>query len=467
MTERGETEFTAAIVGRPNVGKSTLFNRLVGRRMALVHDRAGTTRDRKGGEARLFDLSFRVIDTAGLEEANPRAIESRMVGQTLKAVADADLILFMIDARAGLTALDRHFADRLRKFGKPLLILANKCEGRAGSSGIAEAFALGMGEPIALSAEHGEGLSELYHAMTAFVTPPPKAERGDPPPEGEVAPPRPLTLAIVGQPNAGKSTLMNKLLGEERVIVGPEPGLTRDSISIDWQWRGRPFKLVDTAGLRRKAKVADPLEKLSAIDAMRAIQFADIVVLLIDAVTVQDFGAGIEKQDLQIASHVEGEGRGLVIAVNKWDLVEDQAKQRRLVKDSLERSLAQLQDVPMVTMSALEGTNLDRLMQEVLAVDEKWNKRVSTGRLNRWLEGALEANPPPMVKSRRIKIRYMTQARTRPPTFALFASQAERLPDSYVRYLANSLRKTFGFAGVPLRLHMRGGENPFDRERKK
>lgn len=465
MAEPGEKEFTAAIVGRPNVGKSTLFNRLVGRRMALVHDKAGTTRDRKEGSARLFDLAFRVIDTAGLEEASPKAIETRMVGQTLKAVGDADLILFMIDARAGLTPLDRHFADRLRKFGKPLLLLANKCEGRAGSGGLTEAFALGMGEPIALSAEHGEGLSELYHALTAFVPSAPR-EKGEAPAEGEAAPPpRALTLAIIGQPNAGKSTLMNKLLGEERVIVGPEPGLTRDSIAIGWQWKGRAIKLVDTAGLRRKAKAVEALEKLSAIDAMRAIQFADIVVLLIDAVTVQDFGAGIEKQDLQLAAHVEAEGRGLVVALNKWDLVEDPNKLRRLVRESLERSLAQLHDVPLVTMSALEGTDLNRLMPEVLAVDEKWNKRVATGRLNRWLEGALEANPPPMVKGRRIKIRYMTQARTRPPTFALFASQSERLPDTYVRYLANGLRKTFGFAGVPLRLHVRGGENPFDRGR--
>jgi GTP-binding protein len=466
LSAPGGREFTAALVGRPNVGKSTLFNRLVGRRMALVHDKAGTTRDRKEGQARLFDLAFRVIDTAGLEEAAPKAIETRMVSQTLKAVGDADLILFMIVARAGLTALDRHFADRLRKFGKPLLLLANKCEGRAGSAGLAEAFALGMGEPIALSAEHGEGLSDLYHGLTAFVPAAPRNEDGELA-EGETPPPaRPLTLAIVGQPNAGKSTLMNRLLGEERVIVGPEPGLTRDSIAIEWQWKGRPIKLVDTAGLRRKAKAVDALEKLSAIDAMRAIQFADIVVLLIDAITVQDFGAGIEKQDLQIASHVEAEGRGLVIAVNKWDLVEDPSKQRRLVRESLERSLAQIHDVPLVTMSALEGTNLGRLMQEVLAVDEKWNQRVSTSRLNRWLEGALEANPPPMVKGRRIKIRYMTQARTRPPTFALFATQAERLPDSYTRYLANGLRKAFGFGGVPLRLHVRGGENPFDRGKK-
>lgn len=460
MEAPSERVTVVAIVGRPNVGKSTLFNRLVGRRMALVHDTAGTTRDRKEGDARLFDIAFRVVDTAGLEEEGRRGIEARMVGQTLKAVSDADLILFMIDARDGLTPVDRHFADRLRTFGKPLLLLANKCEGKAGQAGANEAFALGLGEPITISAEHGEGMTELYHALTAYVGPVEKGDAAEGP-----APARPLALAIVGQPNAGKSTLMNRLLGEERVIVGPEPGLTRDSIAIEWAWRGRAVKLIDTAGLRRKAKVSDPLEKLSAIDAMRAIQFADIVVLLIDAVTVQDFGQGIEKQDLQIASHVEAEGRGLVIAVNKWDLVEDQAKLRRLVRESLDHSLTQLRDVPMVTISARDGANLDRLMEQVMAVDAKWNTRVGTSRLNRWLEGALEANPPPMVKGRRIKIRYMTQARTRPPTFALFASQAERLPDSYVRYLANGLRETFGFGGVPLRLHMRQGDNPFKREK--
>lgn len=465
VTGEPEKEFVAAIVGRPNVGKSTLFNRLVGRRTALVHSTAGTTRDRKEGEAKLFDLRFRIIDTAGLEEADPDAIETRMVGQTLKAVGDADLVLFMVDARAGLTPLDRHFAQRLRKFGRPLLLLANKCEGKAGAAGIAETFGLGMGEPIAISAEHGEGMADIYHALTAFIPLPPRRERkgkGDPDPESAAPPPRPLALAIVGQQNAGKSTLMNRLLGQDRVIVGPEPGLTRDSISIDWAWRGRAIKLIDTAGLRRKGKVTDPLETLSAIDAMRAIQFAEMVVLLIDAVTVQDFGAGIEKQDLHIAAHVEAEGRGLVVALNKWDLVENPSKQRQLVVDSLERSLAQLRDVPMVTMSARDGTNLDKLMQSVIAVDEKWNKRVSTSRLNRWLSAALEENPPPMIKGRRIKIRYMTQARTRPPTFALFASQAEKLPDAYVRYLANGLRKAFGFEGVPLRLHVRGGENPYE-----
>jgi GTP-binding protein len=453
-----DREFVVAIVGRPNVGKSTLFNRLVGRRVALVHDTAGTTRDRKEGAARLFDLGFRAVDTAGLEEAAPKAIETRMVGQTLKAIADADLVLFMIDARAGVTPLDRHFAQRLRRFGKPIVVLANKCEGRAGQDGLGEAFALGLGEPLAISAEHGDGLSELYHALSAFIPPAP-AEKGE---GAAAAPERPLALAIVGQPNAGKSTLMNRLLGEERVIVGPEPGLTRDSIAIDWRWKGRAIRLIDTAGLRRKAKVADPLERLAAIDALRAIQFADIVVLLIDAVTVQDFGQGLEKQDLQLAAHVEAEGRGLVIAVNKWDLVADPAKQRRLVKQSLERSLAQLADVPTITISALDGANLDKLMEAVLAVETKWNARVPTARLNRWLEGALDANPPPMVKGRRIRIRYMTQARTRPPTFALFASQAEKLPESYLRYLANGLRKTFGFTGVPLRLHLRQGANPFD-----
>ena len=459
MATAPEREFIVAIVGRPNVGKSTLFNRLVGRRTALVHDRAGTTRDRRESVARFFDLRFRVVDTAGLEEAGPKAIESRMVGQTLKAVADADLVLFMIDARAGVTELDRHFALRLRKFGKPLAVLANKCEGRAGQEGIGEAHALGLGEPIAISAEHGEGMSELYYALSAFIPPEP-ADDGDAP--AEAPPARPLSLAIIGQPNAGKSTLMNRLLGEERVIVGPEPGLTRDSIAIDWTWRGRAIKLIDTAGLRRKAKIADALERLSAVDAMRAIQFAEIVILLIDAVTVQDFGQGIEKQDLQLASHIEAEGRGLVVAINKWDLVGDPSKQRRLVRESLDHSLAQLRDVPMVTLSARDGTNLEKLMQEVMAVDAKWNARVSTSRLNRWLEGAIEANPPPMVKGRRIKIRYMTQARTRPPTFALFATQTEKLPDSYLRYLSNGLRKAFDFSGVPLRLHLRQTANPFD-----
>jgi len=457
-----ERKYAVAIVGRPNVGKSTLFNRLVGRRTAIVHGKAGTTRDRKEGDARLFDLRFRVIDTAGLEDSGPKAIETRMVSQTLKAVGDADLVLFVVDARAGLTELDRHFAQRLRKFGKPLLLIANKTEGGAGVAGLAEANGLGFGEPTAISAEHGEGMADLYHAMTAFV-PSAEAEKGDAT-AGEAPPKRPLTLAIVGQPNAGKSTLMNRLLGEDRVIVGPEPGLTRDSISIDWQWRGRPVRLVDTAGLRRKAKVDDPLERLSAIDAMRAIQFADIVIVLVDAETVRDFGHGLEKQDLQLCAHIETEGRGLVVAVNKWDLIEEQAKHRRLVRESLDHSLAQIRDVPMVTISARDGANLDRMMQDVMTVDEKWNRRISTGKLNRWLDAALEENPPPMIKGRRIKIRYMTQARTRPPTFALFASQAEKLPDTYIRYLANGLRKAFDFAGVPLRLHVRGAENPFNRD---
>jgi GTP-binding protein len=449
--------FTIAIVGRPNVGKSTLFNRLIGRRTALVHESAGTTRDRREADARLFDLAFRVIDTAGLEDADRRAIERRMLDQTMQAVADSDLLLLMIDARAGVTADDRHFAERLRRSGKPIILLANKCESRAGAAGLAEAYELGLGEPIALSAEHGEGIADLFRALSDFAAArQPAAEEA-----GREATPRALSLAIVGQPNAGKSTLMNRLLGEERVITGPEPGLTRDAIAISWRWKGRPIKLVDTAGLRRRAKVAGALERLAAQDAMRAIQFADVVILLIDALTVQDFGQGLEKQDLQLAEHIEREGRALVVAANKWDLIENPSKQLRLIRESLERSLAQLKDVPVVAISALDGTHLGKLMNEVLAVEQAWNRRVATAPLNRWLAEALEAHPPPMVHGRRLKIRYVTQARARPPTFALFVSRPDALPDSYLRFLTNSLRERFGFKGVPLRLHLRGGKNPY------
>ncbi len=455
-----EKPFVVAIVGRPNVGKSTLFNRLVGRRVALVHGTAGTTRDRKEGDVRLFDLAFRIVDTAGLEDVDRSAISARMVQQTLKAVSDADLVLFMLDAHDGVTHVDRHFAQRLRKFGKPFMVIANKCEGPAADAGLAEAHALGMGEPVPLSAEHGLGMSNLYHALSAFV-PSSTPKEGE---AAEAAPPRPLSLAIVGQPNAGKSTLMNHLLGQDRVIVGPEPGITRDSIAIDWDWRGRPIKLIDTAGLRRKGKVDDALEKLSAIDTMRAIRFADVVILLVDAVTVQDFGKGIEKQDLRIAQHVEQEGRALVIAINKWDLVTDQAKQRKLVRDSLNASLAQLRDVPMITISALEHRNLDRMMDEVMRIEAMWNKRVSTGKLNRWLADTVENNPPPLVRGRRLKTRFITQARTRPPTFALFVNMPDDMPETYLRYLTNDLRRTFELSGVPLRLHVRGGQNPFDKD---
>ncbi len=456
-----------AIVGRPNVGKSTLFNRLTGRRAALVHDKAGTTRDRRQGAAKLFGLAFQVTDTAGLEEPGRGTIETRMVAQTMKAVAEADLILFMVDGREGVTPLDRHFAQQLRKIGKPIVLVVNKCESRASTPGVAEAHALGLGDPIAISAEHGEGLGDLLHGLIPLMPATEAATVAESYAEmpdaagADETPSRPLSLAIVGQPNAGKSTLINRLLREERVITGPEPGITRDSISIPWHWKHRAINLIDTAGLRRRAKVTGELEKLAAVDAMRAIQYAEIVVLLIDAVTVQDFGKGIEKQDLQIAEHVGNEGRGLVVAVNKWDLVENPTKQRKLIEESLADSLAQFRKISLATISALDGTNLDRLMNEVLRVETMWNKRVTTAALNRWLAGATEANPPPMTKGRRIKIRFMTQARTRPPTFALFVNQPTALPESYLRYLANGLSRTFGLDGVPLRLHMRKGENPF------
>jgi GTPase len=464
-----------AIVGRPNVGKSTLFNRLTGRRQALVHDTPGVTRDRKEGDGRLFGLEFRVVDTAGLERAAKGAIEARMLAQTGRALDAADLILFVVDARAGVTPADRHFAAELRKRGRPIVLVANKCEGGAGIPGLGEAHGLGFGEPVALSAEHNQGFDDLRQAMVERVPALEASPAPEPPPgpasneaaaeeaaaENAAGPARPLALAIVGQPNAGKSTLVNRLLGEERVIVGPEPGLTRDAISVDWSWRGRAVRLVDTAGLRRKGKVSADLETLSALDALRAIDFADVVVLVVDAVTVQDFGRGLEKQDLQIARRVVEEGRGLVVAANKWDLVADPAKQRRLMRESLDESLAQAKGVPLAMISALDGTGLDRLMAEVLAVEARWNRRVPTARLNRWLAGALEANPPPIVKGRRVKIRYMTQAKARPPRFVLFTNRADAFPDFYERYLVNGLREAFDLAGVPIRVELRGGKNPY------
>ena len=457
----GRAAARVAIVGRPNVGKSTLFNRLVGRRAALVHDTPGVTRDRKEAQARLQDLEFSVVDTAGLEEAAAGAIEGRMAAQALRALEGAAAALFLIDARAGVTPDDRHFANLLRRAGTPVLLLANKCEGREAEPGRLDAFGLGLGEPIAISAEHGLGMGDLRLALRPYLDEPPEIADES---VADLAN-RPMSLAIVGRPNAGKSTLFNQLIGEERVLTGPEPGITRDAISFDWRWPdaagGRPIHLIDTAGVRRRAKIDGSLEKLSAMDTWRAIRFADIVVLMVDAQTVQGFGHGIEKQDLTIARQVEEEGRGLAIAANKWDLVSEPQKVRRRIAESLEKSLSQLRGVPLACISALDGRGIDRLMGAVLKVETAWNSRVGTGALNRWIEAMQEAHQPPLVNGRRIKIRYATQVKARPPTFALFANKPADLPDSYLRYLANGLRESFDLDGVPLRLHLRKGRNPY------
>jgi GTPase len=441
------------IVGRPNVGKSTLFNRLVGKKLALVDDRPGVTRDRREGEARLGDLSFRIIDTAGLEEAQDASLLGRMRAQTEAAIAEADLILFLIDARAGLLPADRPFAELARRSGKPVVLVANKAEGGAGMAGAYEAFGLGLGDPVPISAEHGEGMGDLYEALEPYVALAEDAEDE----EGEG---KPLRVAVVGRPNAGKSTLINRLIGEDRLLVGPEAGITRDAISVDWEWRGRPLKLFDTAGLRKRARVEDKLEKLSVADALRAVRFAEVVVALLDA-TIP-----FEKQDLSIVDLVEQEGRALVIGINKWDLVADQPGLLKDLKEKATRLLPQVRGAPVVPLSGLAGSGIDPLMKAVLQVYEKWNTRISTARLNQWLTEALEANPPPAVSGRRIKIRYMTQVKARPPHFAVFGNQLDALPKSYSRYLVNSLRESFDLPGVPIRISLRMGENPFDKGRK-
>jgi GTP-binding protein len=438
-----------AIVGRPNVGKSTLFNRLVGQKLALVDDTPGVTRDRREGEAALGDLRFRVIDTAGLDEADEGSLGARMQAQTTRALADADVALFVVDARDGITPLDRHFAELLRRGAAPVVLVANKAEGRGGGSGAYEAFALGLGEPIAISAEHGDGMAELYAALAPFAD---QAAAG----AGEAAATeRPLQLAVIGRPNVGKSTLVNRLLGEDRLLTGPEAGITRDAIATRWNWHGRAVRLIDTAGLRRHAKVEEKLEKLSVADTLRAIRFAEVVVLVIDATQM------LEKQDLTIAHMVEEEGRALVIAVNKWDLVEDKSAALRRLQDRLETSLPQLHGVRFVLLAALTGAGMAKLMPAVMSTHEAWNRRISTPRLNRWLRVVQERHPPPLVKGRRLKLRYMTQANIRPPTFALFAATPAALPDSYRRYLVNQLREDFDLPGVPIRIMLRKGENPY------
>ena len=445
--------FTVAIVGRPNVGKSTLFNRLVGKRLALVDDSPGLTRDRREGEARLGDLRFVAIDTAGLEEAPAEALEARMRAQTEHAVADADVALFLIDARVGVTPHDEHFAGWLRSKGKPVIAVANKCEGTASQPGLLEVYSLGLGDPVALSAEHGEGLDALYDALAdhAAVAPDETADE-----TGDGAPERPLKMAIVGRPNVGKSTLVNRLLGEERVLTDAKAGITRDAVHIPWTYKGRAIGLVDTAGLRRKARVTDKLEALSGGDAVRALRFAEIVVLVLDA------EAPLEKQDLTIARTTLEEGRALILSVNKWDLVKDRKAAERRISDRLQTSLPQARGVPVVAFSALTGRGVARLMPAVLKADEAWNRRIPTGRLNRWLEDVCESHPPPLASGRRIRLRYMTQAKARPPTFIIFASRPKGLPDSYVRYLVNSLRETFELPGIPLRIHLRKGKNPYE-----
>jgi GTP-binding protein len=448
---------TVAIVGRPNVGKSTLFNRLVGKRLALVDDRPGVTRDRREGDARLAGLEFKVIDTAGLEEADDASLAGRMRAQTEAAIAEADVVLFVIDARAGLLPTDRPFGDLARRSGKPIVLVANKAEGGAGMAGAYEAFAMGLGEPIPVSAEHGEGMGDLADALEPFVDAEPRDdedEDGDTPRED-----RPMQVAVVGRPNAGKSTLINQLLGEDRLLVGPEAGITRDAISVDWSWRGHAIKLFDTAGLRKRARIEDKLEKLSVADALRAVQFAEVVIVLLDA-TIP-----FEKQDLTIVDLIEREGRALVIGLNKWDLVADKPGLLKELREDATRLLPQVRGVPVVPLSGLAGEGLDRLMQAVLGAHEVWNRRVATARLNTWLGDALSANPPPAVSGRRIKIRYMTQVKARPPHFALFGNQLSELPKSYTRYLVNGMREAFELPGVPIRLSLRTGKNPYDKGR--
>jgi GTP-binding protein len=442
--------FAVAILGRPNVGKSTLFNRLVGSRAALVDNTPGLTRDRREGTARIADLDFRAIDTAGLEEAVPDSLAARMQAQTERALADADVALLVIDAREGVNEDDRHFADWLRRSGKPVVLVANKTEGRTILAGVGEAYRLGLGDPVPISAEHGEGLAGLYERLAPF-------SRDIEPEEipGET-PSKPLHLAIVGRPNVGKSTLVNRLIGEDRLLTGPEAGITRDAIAVEWAWRGRPIRLVDTAGMRRRPRVEGKIEHLSVADALRTIRFAETVVLVLDALQP------LERQDLTIGRLVADEGRALVLAATKWDAVPDRSAALKAMRERLPISLPQLQGVRLVPVSGLTGLGLEALMDAVGAADAVWNRRIPTADLNRWLAVVQGRNPPPLVAGRRLRLRYLTQVNVRPPTFALFASKPSELPDSYRRYLVNGLREAFDLPGTPIRLMLRRGKNPYD-----
>ncbi len=437
------------IAGRPNVGKSTLFNRLAGRRIALVADTPGVTRDRKEAEAQLRGRMVKLIDTAGLEESAPETLAGRMRASSASAVSQADLVLFVLDSRAGVTPQDEHFAQWLRRQGKPVLLVANKAEGRTATSSILDAYSLGLGDPVGVSAEHGEGVADLMSEIADAL--PPEEPAAD-----EAHDDRPLKLAIVGRPNAGKSTLLNRLLGEERQITGPEPGLTRDAIAVILtDDEGREIEIVDTAGLRKRARIEAPLEKMSVSSAIEALKMAEVVVLCLDA------AEGIHDQDLQIARLVEREGRACIVALNKWDAVPDRNATRKAIMERLEESLAQMKGIPVVTLSALTGAGIERLLPAVRAAHEVWNKRIPTGELNRWFEHALETHQAPLVSGRRLKLRYVTQAKARPPTFVVFGTRAEQTPEDYSRYLVNSLRDTFKLPGTPIRLQFRGTKNPF------
>jgi len=453
--------FTIAIIGRPNVGKSTLFNRLVGQKLALVDDLPGVTRDRREGEARLADLEFTIIDTAGLDEGAKGSLTARMQEQTETAIKLADALFFVIDARAGLTPNDRTFADFARRANKPVLLLANKSEGKHGEAGAMEAYALGLGEPIQISAEHGEGLGELYDALRELVPPTPEEDETEAELDEEGLPKRPIRVAIVGRPNAGKSTLINYLLGEERLLTSPEAGTTRDAIAVEINWKGRAFRVFDTAGLRRRSRIEEKLEKLSVADALRAVRFAEVVVLMMDS------QHRFEEQDLRIADLVEREGRALVIGVNKWDLMDNKASQVSALQGEIDHLLPQVRGVPIIAVSGLMGDGIDRLMDAIVQAYAVWNKRVATAALNRWFEQAVDANPPPAVSGRRLKLNYITQTKARPPSFVLFCSRADAVPQSYLRYLTNSLREGFDLPGTPVRITLREKANPFAHKRKR